>query len=73
MYGLKIYCTCIYPINFVTGQNPLRFRLRIRHHGYPHPNPHPVIIRSAPNPMKNYGIGYSKGKIRSDPFTPSDR
>ena len=27
-----------------------------------------VIIRSGPNPIKKYGIGYGNDKIRSDPI-----
>ena len=32
-------------------------------------NPQPVIIRSAPNPMKKYDIEYGNDNIQSDPFT----
>ena len=54
------------PISFVSAPNPLQICV-IK---YPHSNPQPVNIRSAPNPTRKYGIGYGKGKIRSDPFTP---
>jgi hypothetical protein len=53
--------TCTDPISFVSAPFPFRIRDQI----YPFSYPYPVIIRSAPNPMKKHGRGYGKGKIRS--------
>ena len=60
--------TRTYPIKFFSPRIRSVSAPRIRDMTYPIPNPQPVIIRSAPNPMKKCGIGYGKVKIRSDPF-----
>ena len=70
IFGCMVHrCTYTrtYPI-ILSVPNPLHFRNWIRDMIYPTPNPQPVIIRSGPNPMKKYGIGYDNDKIRSDPI-----
>ena len=57
---------CVHP-NLVS--TPAPFSFWILGPIYPYSNLEPVIIRSALNPVKKYGRGYGKGKIRSDPFT----